>query len=629
MSEINSELKIQIRNKIDKFNEIFEYNEEEEFYIVSRKWLDTFYEFCNKVQVNKADIPPINEDIAYEFRNVIKWADDNLNVQMNETLEKKKHYSFADSETWNLLKNHCKVKHELKRFGRMISGKKRINTQLLRIRFIPISYGQTKFIEGYQLIPPYWSYEELEKQVEQLLRQSLDYYLPDSDFIRLYFLDHKLTYKQINDILKTKNKDKIQKLKQGRVGQDLTHESVLIVDIREQIKNQFYLEDEQKDDQAIEWDLCDTSLKGFGVYFDPEYKVSCLLKCYETVKAIRVHIIKNNKKYLEQLILQAYQGITSPIHYDIQQIQFYEEDLITPQPHRYHNVHIGAQVHSILFDNKLTVEKLLQDSHFALDKIHIEAVSTSYAYSIKPNQLCLTIPAQYQINIRTLFLFEQDVPLENRVVVNILISTIEDEGYQQFKTFTVKQLVVNKTLNQKQLYLNLAQAIHNMNEEEFTQKQPFKIYMKTNQKFNSKCTYCKKDICNNCLVSFEDKNLTLVQNQETNIYMVYEQYVHQQVKHQSSLIPIKYKLQDQFDFSIQTRPFIILKLDQSLIFPNMIDYPIQQDKYILQAVIEEIDQGRYNTLCKVNDKWYRFGETISETQQIQDKKAYKLVYTLQ
>ena len=42
---------------------------------------------------------------------------------------------------------------------------------------------------------------------------SLDYYLPDSDFIRLYFLDHKLTYKQINDILKTKNKDKIQKLK--------------------------------------------------------------------------------------------------------------------------------------------------------------------------------------------------------------------------------------------------------------------------------------------------------------------------------------------------------------------------------------------------------------------------------
>ena len=37
MSEINSELKILIRNRIDKFNEIFEYNDEEEFYIVSRK----------------------------------------------------------------------------------------------------------------------------------------------------------------------------------------------------------------------------------------------------------------------------------------------------------------------------------------------------------------------------------------------------------------------------------------------------------------------------------------------------------------------------------------------------------------------------------------------------------------
>ena len=37
MSEINSDLKILIRNKIEKFNDSFEQNEEEEFYIISRK----------------------------------------------------------------------------------------------------------------------------------------------------------------------------------------------------------------------------------------------------------------------------------------------------------------------------------------------------------------------------------------------------------------------------------------------------------------------------------------------------------------------------------------------------------------------------------------------------------------
>ncbi|CAD8065704.1 unnamed protein product [Paramecium sonneborni] len=598
-------------------------------YIISYNWIQNFIDSA-KFQGNKLlPMKPINHDIVDEIKsNIIQYQDDIFNSFLKDNLTLNVDYIYINELIWSnlntLYDGYC-VKRQLTNFNQI--------NQFNIFNFIPIYQSQQHYIEGIQQFDSTWNIQQIYTNLENALQNQLLLSIPKSNFIKLYILknEDQTNFVQI-----------IQELREKKIELEILVDTIqlhnkkyIIMDIKQMNKG-FYLNqtiptNQIRNEEQISYEYFEDYRKGLSIFEDQQSLLSCMLKCYESIDAIRNQIFNDqSEKYknLKQILEESYYGFSEYVYYDQLDYEFFEEKQVTITKSRYDAVYIYNNENRIIINNQKNIRQLVESllSHPQLqcdfNSVLFESSNEYYTEDIDFTKPAYCLKEGYTYQLRKLMCQEHNINNEDRIQIRVLQCLYENIGYQEYKSFApIQKCYISQWNNLQNLHLLIANLFEEINQENYTQhrlNKKYSLYFQTDQQGQKICSFCLQKFCNNCQVPFNDKPLKFGKR-IINIYVIYQEMQIKVPRFQPQIFD-NYFLREYFEVDWAQDQILILNINQDQIKPYNVKYYFDSrmylfnisDLYQLYGIIEKVSQSEYQCYCRKNQLWYKFSQNKYE-----------------
>ncbi|CAK71410.1 unnamed protein product (macronuclear) [Paramecium tetraurelia] len=606
-------------------------------YLLSKNWIQTF---INSVKFdNQQNIPmkPINHDIVDETKsNVLQYQDDIYNSFLKDNLRRNVDYIYISQQIWSHLNSlydgYC-IKRQLRNLNQI--------NEFIIFHFIPVYQFQQHFIEGIQQFDSSWNMSQIISHLENALQNQLSFQTPKTNFISLYTLknENQTSFVQIVQEVKEKRIE-VENIKEIT---QLRNKKYILLDIKLLNKGFFFEKTQQinqdKNEGLLNQEYIENCRRGLSLFENQQTLLSCMLKCYENIDAIRNEILCNlTYKYqnLKQIIQESYYGFTDYVYYDLMDYEFLEEKQVLITKSRYDAVYIYNNENRIIINNqrniKQLVESLLIHPQLQCDfnSVLFECSNEYYTEEIDFAKPAYSLKEGYKYQLRKLMWQERNINNEDKIEIRVHQCIYENIGYQQYKPFAaILKCYISQQAKFSDLHLlvaNLFEEINFENYKELRLNKRYSLYFQTDQQGSIKCTFCQQKLCNNCQVPFNDKSLKFG-SRVINIYVVYEEMLSVTSAYQPEIFD-NYFLRQYFEVDWAKDKILILNINQEQIKPYNIKYYFDSHLYQLQGIIEKVSQNEYQCYCLKQQQWYKY--TKNKFQMVDhlddDLNVVKLFY---
>ncbi|CAD8156544.1 unnamed protein product [Paramecium pentaurelia] len=604
---------IEIVQLIEQYQK--EENNHQIVYLISLNWVKKFIDSVKLDGKENLPMKPINHDIIDELKtNILQYQDEIYNSFLKDNLRYNVDYIYINEQIWSYLNTlyggYC--------IKRQITNQNQIN-QLFNFHFIPVHQSQQYYIEGIQQFDTSWNIQQIISHIEQSLQNQLSFQIPRKNFIKLYTLknENQTNFVQIIKEIKTKKieLEKIEDLAQ------LHNKKYIIMDIK-LFNKEFFFEqtlqiNQVKNEDLLNQEYIENCRKGLSIFEDQQTLLSCMLKCYENIDIIRNEIIYNsNEKYqnLQEILKESYFGFSEYVYYELLDYEFLQEKQVIITKSRYDAVYIYNNENRIIINNQKNIRQLVESllSHPQLqcdfNSVLFESSNEYYTEDIDFTKPAYSLKEGYKYQLRKLMWQEHNINNEDRIEIRVHPCTYENIGYQQYKPFSpILKCYISQWHKFQDLHLliaNLFEEINFDNYKEFRLNKKYSLYFQTDQQGQTKCTFCKQKLCNNCQVPFNEKALNFGRR-VINIYVIYQEIQPIVSRFQPQIFD-NYFLRDYFEVDWAQDKILILNINQEQIKPYNIRYYFDSNLYQLQGIIEKVSQNEYQCYCWKQQKWYNF-----------------------
>ncbi|CAD8071379.1 unnamed protein product [Paramecium sonneborni] len=621
-------------------------------YIISLNWVQKLIHSVKLDAKENVPMKPINHDIIDETKsNVIQYEDEQFNTFLKDNLQLNVDYIYINEQIWSSLNNiypgYC-VKRQLR-------NQNQIN-QFILFNFIPVYKSQKYYIDGIQQFDSDWTFQQIISQLEKALQNQLSLQTPKQNFIKLYVLKNE-NQTNLNKIVQ-ELKDKKIELEIIENKDQLLNKKYLIMDIKEYKKGYYFQQSLTKNEIVNEDQLSQECIencrKGLSIFEDQQSLLSCMLKCYECIDAIRNQIfndssekqeqkygirelanydifedqtvIDSSQKYqnLKEILEESYYGFSEYVYYDLLNYEFFEEKQVTITKSRYDAVYIYNNENRIIINNQKNIRQLVESllGHPQLycdfNSVLFESSNEFYTEDIDFMKPAYSLKEGYTYQLRKLMWQEHNINNEDRIEIRVHQCIYENLGYQEYKPFApIQKCYISQWGKFQDLHLliaNLFEEINYDNYKEHRLNKKYTMYFQTDQQGQIKCSFCMQKFCNNCQVPFNDKPLKFGKR-IINIYVIYQDIQCKFSRYQPIIFD-NYFLRDYFEVDWAKDKILILNINQDQIKPYNIKYYFESNHYQLHGIIEKLSQYEYQCYCRKNQQWYKF--TQNKYEQVND-----------
>ncbi|CAK66899.1 unnamed protein product (macronuclear) [Paramecium tetraurelia] len=623
--------------KLIEIVELFEQSQKEEInqefvYLISLSWMRKFIDSVKLDGKENLPMKPINHDIVDETKANI------LYLQLIFKRQSKIQCRLHLRQRINMVIIECKLVIYYKTlYGgycikRQIRNQNQIN-EMIHFHFIPVHQSQKYYIEGIQQFDSSWNIQLVIQHLETALQNQLSFQIPKRNFIQLYTLknEKQTNFVQIVQELKEKTLEveKIEDIIQ------MKDKKYILMDIK-LFNNEFFFQFnsqiiDAKSEEFINQEYLESCRKGLSVFEDQQTLLSCMLKCYENIDAIRNQILQNqNQKYknLKEILTESYFGFSEYVYYELLDYEFFQEKQVLITKSRYDAVYIYNNENRIIVNNQKNIRQLVESllGHPQLqcdfNSVLFESSNEYYTEDIDFTKPAYGLKEGYKYQLRKLMWQEHNINNQDRIEIRVHQCTYENIGYQQYKPFApIVKCYISQWHKFQDLHLLIANLFEEINHENYKESRlnkKYKLYFQTDQQGQKQCTYCQQKLCNNCQVPFNEKALNLG-TRVINIYVIYEEIQPIVTRYQPQIFD-NYFLRDYFEVDWAQDKILILNINQDQIKPYNLKYYFDSrmhllnisDLYQLQGIIEKVSQNEYQCYCQKQQQWYQFKQNKFE-----------------